>query len=61
MSSQSSHIDEKDIEKGRESTHTVEETQDWTKAEERRVVWKLDVSVLLLLFFGFFCFQLERG
>ena len=32
----------------------------WTEAEERRVVRKLDIGVLFLLTFGFFCFQLER-
>lgn len=34
---------------------------EWTAAEEARVVRKLDFTVLALLTFGFFCFQLERG
>ncbi|BEJ10649.1 hypothetical protein CspHIS471_0100710 [Cutaneotrichosporon sp. HIS471] len=34
---------------------------DWTDAEERKVVRKLDLVVLLLLFFGFVSFQLERN
>lgn len=38
-----------------------EYTKDWTDEEEKRVVRKLDVTVLFLLVFGFFCFQLERG
>lgn len=33
----------------------------WTEAEERRVRWKLHSTVLVLLFFGFYVFQLERG
>ncbi|TXT13264.1 hypothetical protein VHUM_00631 [Vanrija humicola] len=41
------------------STYTPE--IEWTEAEERTVIRKLDVSVTLLLAFGFFCFQLERG
>jgi hypothetical protein len=38
-----------------------EYTKDWTDEEEKRVVRKLDATVLFLLVFGFFCFQLERG
>jgi hypothetical protein len=41
------------------STHGPE--IEWTAAEERKVIRKLDASVTFLLAFGFFCFQLERG
>ncbi|KAL1408073.1 hypothetical protein Q8F55_004871 [Vanrija albida] len=41
------------------STYATE--LEWTAAEERRVIRKLDASVTFLLAFGFFCFQLERG
>jgi len=33
----------------------------YTEAEERRVRWKLNLTVLPLLFLGFYVFQLERG
>lgn len=39
----------------------TEAERDWTDAEERKVVRKLDITVLLLLFFGFVSFQLERN
>lgn len=34
---------------------------EYTEAEERRVRWKLHLTVLPLLFLGFYVFQLERG
>lgn len=33
----------------------------YTEQEERRVRWKLNLTVLPLLFLGFYVFQLERG
>lgn len=33
----------------------------YTEGEERRVKWKLNLTVLPLLFLGFYVFQLERG
>lgn len=33
----------------------------YSPEEERRVFWKLNFTVLPLLFLGFYVFQLERG
>jgi hypothetical protein len=33
----------------------------YTPEEERRVYWKLNLTLLPLLFLGFYVFQLERG
>jgi hypothetical protein len=35
--------------------------KDWTDAEERAVVRKLDLIVMPLVWLGFFVFQLQRG
>ncbi|KAK4699479.1 hypothetical protein P7C70_g6782, partial [Phenoliferia sp. Uapishka_3] len=35
--------------------------KDWTDAEERAVLRKLDMIIMPLVTFGFFCYQLERG
>ena len=35
--------------------------KDWTDAEERAVVRKLDFIVMPLVWLGFFVFQLQRG
>lgn len=65
-------LGEKDVEgagglsdASKDSVHSDASTdkleRDWTDAEERKVVRKLDLVVLLLLFFGFVSFQLERN
>ncbi|KAE8541474.1 hypothetical protein D1P53_002835 [Cryptococcus gattii VGV] len=48
-------------EKAEYTSTSILATKDWTDAEEKRVVLKLDLTVMALLVFGFFCFQLERG
>jgi hypothetical protein len=51
---------EKD-ELGSPSTSSSDGLFTYTDEEERRVYWKLNASVLSLLFLGFYVFQLERG
>lgn len=43
------------------SSSISDETFSYTPEEERRVYWKLNLTVLPLLFLGFYVFQLERG
>lgn len=42
-------------------TASLEPDFEYTQAEEQRVRWKLNFTVLPLLFLGFYVFQLERG
>jgi hypothetical protein len=43
------------------SSSSDDGTFQYTAEEERRVYWKLNLTVLPLLFLGFYVFQLERG
>jgi hypothetical protein len=55
-------LDEKDlslVDSPHDSTSEVDFS--YTEAEEKRVRWKLNLTVLPLLFLGFYVFQLERG
>ena len=43
------------------SSDLPQPAQDWTEAEERAVVRKLDLIIMPLVWLGFFVFQLQRG